>query len=205
MPLQDFDEVEIPFEVIISADETKLILTKNLVNIDQEQNTWCYAACAELVLRYYEKTKANGSAIHQCNIAGVIHPGAVCCNTPPDSQCTDIGCEPEDIITIYKRFGLSPVAQNTFVAFEALQKEINKGRLVEVCIQWNDSTHPLLFSAHVVIVRGWIDSSLGQFLEILDPLPSNEFGGTVSYEQLKAGFGHGAWKLTFLGFPDNAL
>ena len=202
MFLQGRDDIEIepaPPQAAAALTETKRVL--QVPNIDQEQDTWCYAACAEMVFSYYQ-TETDNRPIRQCDVVRSIRNGADCCGAQPDDACINTGCQPEEIVTIYNNFGLSATSRQGQLSFDEVKIEINRGSPVEVCIQWGDPNNTGLFSAHVVIIKGWIQSSVGRFLRILDPLRTGGFGGRVSFEQLQLGFSQGTWKFTFGGFPN---
>jgi hypothetical protein len=77
------------------------------------------------------------------------------------------------------------------VPFATLQSEINAGRPVEVAFSRSNS-------GHVVIVEGWSDSAMGQYLFVNDPA-KGVGRGLVSYEHLLSAKGTGRWDATWTG------
>jgi hypothetical protein len=157
----------------------------------QHSDAWCYAACAEMVIsRCTPET-----FVDQCEVAGFVK-GADCCFTD-DPNCTDSGCQEEQISEIFDNFGIAfqPEGQ-VDLSVLATEIEATPGRPVEILIEWNSA--PGENSAHTLLITGVI----GSRVFVVDPLGDGDFfyyGGWQDFDFVRNGFGQGAWVLTWVG------
>ena len=77
---------------------------KKLQRFEQDQNAWCYAACASMVLDYY------GQKVKQCVIVDFVMRGNCCLNQTSET-CNGNGAKPKDIKRIYKKWGSEAVSR----------------------------------------------------------------------------------------------
>jgi hypothetical protein len=149
--------------------------------IFQEQTEWCWAACAQMVLKFY-----GNDAMQQCDLASRLF-GRSCCDDP-GSPLSNEPAQVPDIAGVYGQWGRSALFVQGQVPFETLQNEINANRPVEIGFQWNDGT------GHQVLVCGWNIDSTGPYLMVNDP----QWGsGAVYYVNLQAAYGWGSWLWTW--------
>lgn len=158
-------------------------------NIPQDRAAWCYAACAEMILRYY------GIAKNQCAVASIVKAAACCPSADAEPVCLADGCEDSDFERMFNDSGL---ISNSFLLefrteglnLNVLQAEILAGRPVEAIIQWRD-----VDSSHAVVITAMI----GDMFFVNDPLQT--YGGWSNYDFIINGFGLGEWDRTCL-FPN---
>lgn len=159
----------------------------NVPQIEQEQPNWCWAACFEMVLRYY-----NESNIRQCEFANELFDRSECCSTPSSSNCNK-PCEIENVTKFY----LSKCIQSKFVertvSFRKLQSEINADRPVEVVFFQKNKNR-----GHLVIVRGWHIVTKEKYVHVNDPKDSNGASRIVAYSELQDAYGEGKWFYTWI-------
>ena len=68
----------------------------NVPLIAQEQNKWCWAACTEMVSRYYGNDK-----VYQCEMANLLFGKKICCKNPNSILCNK-GCIFSRISKVFK-------------------------------------------------------------------------------------------------------
>jgi len=158
----------------------------NVPQITQEQSEWCWAACAQMVLRYY-----GNSSVRQCDLAAKLF-GQGCCEDPGSTLCNQ-PAQVQDIAGIYSDWGRpsKPKYVSSSVPFSTLQAELNAQRPVEVGFIWNKGT------GHQAIVCGWGVDSTGPLLLVNDPDP--RWGtGAIYYTNLVLAYGAGSWQHTWI-------
>ena len=161
----------------------------NVPQIKQEQSNWCWAACAEMVLRYH-----GGSAIRQCEFANELFDRTECCLEPSSPACNR-PCEMLDISNLYSSKRIHSKLVEKAVPFSKLQSEINANRLVEVVYFWRDWGKP----GHSVIVRGWRIDGQEEFVHVNDPADGPAtMSGIVAYSELLIPYGEGDWTYTWI-------
>ena len=157
----------------------------------QHSDAWCYAACAEMVIRRCTPERV----ITQCKVATFVK-GPDCCNTL-NPKCTSSGCQEDQISKIFKFFGIA-FQSKAQIDLNLLATEIRAtpGRLVEILIRWNSA--PGQNSAHTLLIAG----VLGTRVFVIDPLGDGDFfyyGGWQDFAFVRSGFGQGAWVRTWVG------
>jgi hypothetical protein len=157
-------------------------LTKPLHLFSQELPNWCWAAAAEMVLRFYDYY--DSTCIKQCNLANEQFGQSNCCS---QTQNGDDPIQLDDIPVIYSNHGLQSDVIDSSISMNSLDAEITAGHPVEVVFEWTGG------GGHVAIVYG-IDINLG-WIFVHDPLPSRNFG-VVTYDDLASAYGHGKWVAT---------
>ena len=157
--------------------------------IKQEQPNWCWAACAEMVLRYYDRP-----AIRQCDFANELFDRTECCAEPSSPDC-DRPCEMLDISNLYSSKHIHNKLVDRAVPFSKLQSEIDANRPVEVVYFWRDWGEP----GHSVIVHGWYADGNDEFVHVNDPADSpTTMSGIVAYSELLVPYGKGDWTYTWI-------
>ena len=161
----------------------------NVPQIIQEQSNWCWAACVEMVIRYY-----NEPATQQCEFANELFNRTECCSDPSSPNCNR-PCETRDISNLYLRKHIHSKFVEDAVPFSELQSEIDADRPVEVVYFWRDWEKP----GHSVIVRGWRIEDKEEFVYVNDPADSpTTMSGLVAYSELLTPYGEGDWSYTWI-------
>lgn len=161
----------------------------NVPQIKQEQSNWCWAACAEMVLRYYD-----GSAVRQCEFANELFDRTECCLEPSSPACNR-PCEMLDISNLYLSKHIHSKLLEKAVPFFKLQSEIDADRPVEVVYFWRDWGKP----GHSVIVHGWRIDGQEEFVHVNDPADGPAtMSGIVAYSELLIPYGAGDWTYTWI-------
>lgn len=151
----------------------------NVPWIKQEQTQWCWAACAQMVLRY-----SGNLTVRQCDFVNWLFGLSDCCAAGSTSLCNR-PCQVADVCRVYSAFGLRCSYSNGTVSFGGLQFEIDQGRPVEAGLAWTGG------GGHVVIVRGWYDDGK---IHVNDPWYGH---GAIPYSDLVNAYGQGTWFGTF--------
>ena len=158
--------------------------TLNVPQIAQEQRYWCWAACTDMVLHYYDNPDAR-----QCEFANWLFQQTQCCEDPTSPAC-DRGCYANQVAAVYGNWNILSAHIEGTVPFADLQAEIDAGRPVEVAFYWTGG------GGHVVIVRGWDTNETGPFVRVNDP----HYGSVgVYYDDLLTAYGLGQWVHTWTG------
>jgi hypothetical protein len=129
--------------------------------IEQIGDEWCWAACAQMALRYYKDL-----GTRQCDLAHDFLGLVIDCCTPglPPFDC-DKPCKPKDVAGIYSGRGLSASRLNGVATFSEIEDEIANRRPVEIALQKDSST------GHLIIVK-WAGTELGEeWVKTNDPYP----------------------------------
>ena len=151
----------------------------------QQQSNWCWAACAEMVMRYRGNTNTD-----QCDLANWLFNLTVCCSQGSSPQCNN-PCTVSQVSNVYINYGIQSVLSGGTISFAAIQSEINGQRPVEVGLKWNKGT-----TGHLVIIQGWQHNRVGQYVHLNDPAPG--YGPQlVLYTDLLKAFQKGQWVLTW--------
>ena len=183
MPLRVHKGNSISFQEPLSNE--KII---NVPQIKQEQSNWCWAACAEMVLSYYD-----APATQQCKFANKILGKTECCLEPVSPDCNK-PCRKEDISKLYSSNYISSKFVGNVVSFSKLQSEIEADRPVEVAHFWGDNGK----TGHLVIIRGWCVDGKEEFVYINDPGDSPGEDRIITYYELLTPYGQGNWTWTWV-------
>lgn len=149
----------------------KMVQNQKILNVPfahQKGSFWCWAACVEMLLKYYSKAKY--SNITQCEIVTQYlnkknGNNALSCEKCIDAQGEiNSDCEEalslEEFKSVFEFYGLNcTIKQN---------------------VEWNDvvekisSGHPIIASLkddknHVIVIQGFMDEDGGQYLVTNDP------------------------------------
>ena len=154
----------------------------NVPHIYQEQKNWCWAACAGMVLHYY-----NSAGVAQCRFANQALGQSSCCQFPNSSIC-DLPLQDLQITQLFTAYGLKTSYSAKSVGFGTLVSEINSGRPVEVAFSWNGG------GGHVALVVETSIINNRQVVRVNDP--KNGAGG-VYYSDLQNAYGLGKWDATW--------
>jgi Papain-like cysteine protease AvrRpt2 len=159
---------------------------------EQRFSTWCYAACAKMILIYYGQPD-----VKQCQIVALVKKNnsndGGCCPDEPELVCILSGCEDEDFERMYSGFNLQSKFMERRLTQKELRTEIKAKRPVEAIVKWNDEE-----GSHAIVVSGLS----GEFFFVNDPLNMKKYKGWQLYDYLASGFTEGVWNRTCAGFPD---
>lgn len=152
----------------------------------QKQDRWCWAACAHMVLNFYDD-----HSVDQCDFANWLFGRSSCCSNPSTSLCNK-SCESGDVRRVYWQFELKSDFREGYVLFSTIKSEIDAGRPVEVGIKWNGDNN----GGHAVIIKGY-DERFGQRVLVNDPLEDSDVD--MHYDDVLDMYGQGTWKWTWTG------
>lgn len=154
---------------------------------------WCWAACAEMVLRFF------GVVVDKCSVAEFILGRKSCC---PTSAACDEGRSVKQIDDALACIGL---VGNRFadLKFEQVRAQIEGGpalgtpglslprRPVVAGIRWQDG------GGHLVVISGWRVTNSLRYLKVNDPYYQS---GDIRYEDFLDKYGpnnNGRWVHTW--------
>jgi hypothetical protein len=147
------------------------------------QQNWCWAACAEMVLRYYS------SPVQACDLANKEFKQTTCCVTPTSTDC-DKELSDDRITRLYYKHGLQhPTYTTNSISETDLATEIQGGRPIE--LGWT----LLGGGAHAVLVVGSAPVAGVTFYRVHDPQYSS--AGNLIYARLLGADGYGSWDATW--------
>ena len=153
-----------------------------LAPLTQERNSWCWAACLQMILRYY-----GDAAVQQCELARFLFDRP-CCDAPMPGACNQgaAATEQVDVLIEYGHVG-TPVSGAAL--FDTVRAEIDADRPLTAGIE-------RLTTRHRLVIRGW-DILNGEWVDVCDP-DNNGRTGQAAYLDLKNAFGGGSWYATML-------
>lgn len=159
-----------------------------LRTLPQERELWCWAACTEMVLRFFE------APFGMCNVAGGLL-NRNCCNSATPG--CNVGLSIEEVDQAFGSVRLAGVRFDREISFEDIQNQIsgNPRRPVVAGIKWAGD------GGHLVVISGWrIDNASRRFVTVNDPFYSS---GDIRYEDLVSQYGRnntGRWEHTWTNF-----
>jgi hypothetical protein len=149
--------------------------------IPQAQSNWCWAACAQMVLRFY-----GNDTVQQLDIASRFFGPESCAD--PGSDLCNSAAQVDYLALVYSQWGRKVAYTPDKVSFDILQSEINANRPVEIGFQGDDG------NGHQVLVCGYNFDSTGPYLLVNDPLWGS---GAVYYDNIVVAYGQGSWQWTW--------
>jgi hypothetical protein len=179
----------------------------DIKHIPQEGKLWCWAACVQMVLDFYERTKPEGDikTISQCEIVRTMlgdqqHPCA------PDPQEREESCDFDQMKSVWQACGIQKELRDpeAVLSIAGIRKRINDQtqQPIEVGLAWDDG------GGHAVLIKGW-SATNPETLVIDDPLRESAFhalefddvepdgSGRATHGELKRALGHGIWTRTW--------
>jgi len=151
--------------------------------IRQELSNWCWAACAEMVLRFRHHL-----GVSQCHLANsaLNLSGVQCC---PDNPLCDRGLKDGPITSLWNNNGI-PAYLSSGLNCNLVKNEIDNGRPVELGFAQGKK-------GHVVIVDGWRQTTSGLFFLINNP--SGPAKQKILCTTLLGWSQNGTWNATWRG------
>jgi len=178
-----------PFE-IGSGPSSASSQNLNIPHVEQQKTEWCWVACTKMVLTVFEQD------VDQCKIASILFPSDGCCQSLNDETTCNGGCDKEDILKVYNKFGVTATFIDDTVSFPTIRRRIRDQKTpVQVCINWDEG------GAHVLVIFGWRVSGSKRYLRIHDSL--NHGFGEIRFSELGRYLGQGDWTMTWLDFDGN--
>jgi hypothetical protein len=180
----------------------------DITHFPQDGKLWCWAACVQMVLDYYHRTKPEKGVqdLTQCEIVQkmVGHSDNPC----PDNRDMRLdSCDFDEMVNVWKNCKIEGAAMLPGpVKMDGIKHEIAKGRPIEVGIKWTKG------GGHAVLIKGWAATN-PETLVIDDPLRQSSLGkglfpdsgaefepdgsGRATHQDLKSAFGNGQWSMTY--------
>ncbi|HUR82319.1 MAG TPA: papain-like cysteine protease family protein [Thermoanaerobaculia bacterium] len=149
----------------------------------QQQSLWCWAACVDMAVVYY-----NTAAVQQCEIVNYTLARTDCCSNPGSGWC-NTSIPGAWFAGIYNHYGIANCVPSAAPAtFTQVQAAIAANRLLAAGLSWTAG------GSHVTLVTGFSTDG-GSFVLVNDP----GFGGSmwVTYAGLLYGYGLGNWVETW--------
>jgi len=160
-------------------------LTLNVPYIKQEQSQWCWAACMQMGLRFFDPTDPTT----QCKLANDAFELTGCCDSPSSSLCNN----PLPIFRVASEWlkrRAQALFKNSSVESAGLRFEIDNQRPVEAGLKWNNG------GGHAILIVGYGNIGLDDEVIVHDP-----WRGILSivFSELKKAYGLGQWTWTWTG------
>jgi|SRR5262245_36555421 len=183
-----FDDPKVPD----NAPPEPIILKIN--HAFQETKLWCWAACIQMVLKYYEREEPDS----QCEILR-RKLGDDNHHCPQGENQVESGiddCEPILMADTWRACGIEKVVPvNNPVSMDIIKQELKAHRPLEVGIGWTNG------GGHAVLIKGWA-ATTPESLVIDDPLRESPLNfpsgsGRATHDELLAALGHGEWQYTW--------
>jgi hypothetical protein len=155
--------------------------------VRQKLSLWCWAACAEMVLRYY------GEKVDKCEVANWLLKRENCCVPNGINRACNRECDEADVCRIYNNWRIhcsSPI--DASVPFTTLQDELCANRPVQAGFGQAGAA-----LGHLLLVTGWYISDSEQWVVINDPLAYGT--NNRRYSQLLYDDYYGSWCATWTG------
>lgn len=158
----------------------------------QQEDAWCYAACAEMVINYCLPEQLTT----QCEVATFAK--AADCTEP---VATERGCREDQIGPIFTHFGVdydgfdpvNPTETGPLELIDILDNlSADPPRPMEAVIEWNGTTTG---SSHAVLIIG----ARGNLVYLIDPLFGSTNGEWQDFDSLVDWFDQGRWVRTWPG------
>lgn len=163
-----------------------------LRRFSQERSEWCWAACAQMVATFYNRSSS------QCRLASFLFDEDGCCESDLNfnSACNQ-GCDGDDVVAVYDRLGIGARRLNFAAQFADVVSEIKNGQPVEAGLKWLGDQ---LRGGHLVIIYGFSPSANAQdgWIRVNDPWDEFQPQSEIKYSYLRAAYGMGRWSDTWV-------
>lgn len=171
----------------LSRGSKKLLITEG---IEQVANKWCWAACAEMILKYRNKIPNNLTPQQaQCQIATQFlkrfDSNINCCS---NIDSCNTGLTKELILDLYTNnpYSLNPVLKNNPLTFNEVKTEIDTNRLIEII------TDEPGIGLHASVIYGYNDTDATN-LRVYVQKPGYSFDGSKTFDEVSTN-----WKYTLI-------
>ncbi len=161
----------------------------NLPLIYQVQSEWCWAACANMVLRFCVNAQNSN-----CDIVNWLLNQTNCCSASNSISCNR-NCQWADIEKIYTHWNITCTQINDNIPFNDIITEIDNNRPVQIGYQWDFG------GGHVVVAIGYnLSSDNKQYVYLNDPIRGH---GWYLYTNIINAGGKGKWVYTWKNVKKN--
>lgn len=153
--------------------------TVNISRCQQLESKWCWAACAQMLGKYY------GNNVSQPDIVKAVKGKRV-----------NEGGEPHEVVSAIKYAARRDSAYAGMIPFAGMERELYYGKPFVIRMQWNTG------GGHVLVVSGTYPSSAGlDKVRLVDPAQgcstaTYSFNALVNGTKIQSGTGH--YSHTFL-------
>src|SRR6266404_5537026 len=110
--------------------------------VRQEQDQWCWAACAQMVATFLGNT-----TVKQCELANFLHGQTNCCQQPGSLACNQ-PAPYAGIGQVYAELNVACISEPRPENAQVILRELSAGRPVEIGFLWFGG------GGHVVVIRG---------------------------------------------------
>ncbi|MBV9957403.1 MAG: C39 family peptidase [Acidobacteria bacterium] len=182
----------LPEELLVLPTNIPFIPGEQSARIDvrpvhQAEELWCWAACAEMVLRFF------GVARDECTVAG-DHLKRDCCN--PFGPGCNVGLSVEGVDQAFATAGLAGNRFPSALSFDEIKEQISGAipRPIVAGIKWASG------NGHLIVISGWREAGARRFVTVNDPFYNS---GDIRYESLVSNYGPnntGRWENTWTEF-----
>jgi len=169
--------------------------------VKQRHAMWCWAACVEMVLKYYERHEEQCAIVAEKRRLEGLQAQTVCGD---EQRFGQEGCHKRRVDDVWRAFNIqSPETPDDqpagVVGFDKIKEEIDvHKRPVEVALRWNEEIGG---GGHVVLIKGWAEVDGKDVVILNDPLASGRLvsghEGRLTFQELRSAFGNGSWKHTW--------
>jgi hypothetical protein len=192
-PVNLLDLNEVAFESgVLAAAPATVLGDLGIRLVRQVKDNWCWAACAEMVLNFFDMPKK------KCEVAQdhLQLNNAHCCDFQHNEIC-DVAVEIDEITDIYNNeTNVTADRLEHALSFAKVQEQIiEKRKPIEVHISWGVDN-----GSHVILIEGCYKIGHVRYAKIKDPLYGSadiRFSDLWNYQR---GGGTGQWVGTWL-FP----
>ena len=187
IPQPPEDELRLSSE-FIRAPALRAVQNLNIPIVYQVRSLWCWAACAEMILRFFNQD------VDKCEIASTMLERS-CCNGFT-SRCNQ-SWPVEDITDVVEEFGITAEFRDHTVRFSTIQDMISTEQTpLEAFISWGEDA-----GGHVLLIDGWSQRNQVRYVKIKDPWDGP---GEVRLTDLKDDYtaDSGKWLSTWLRFRE---
>ena len=190
MPLHAPTSIPIPRPAI---DQKKNVLPVPHVT-QKPQDSWCWAACLEMVLKYH-KIPASTKG----DMANLLFQRSDCSGDAPGAGC-DYTCKDTDIPLLLEQMGLQCEYKTRPITFSTVKAEIDADRpMIAAHAHFNEDGIQVL--GHMVVITGWEQRGETLLVHGIDPIHGP---GRYKFFSFLTPNGRGVWVRTYMDIKPQA-
>jgi len=150
---------------VYAADSIAVI---SVPKVMQSQTNWCWAACGESILRYFNKS------VTQTSFANLIVGGRNC------------GASDQDVQTGLANWNVNGTLVQNYISFSTARSNIRAGRPIYAGWTWHDVPVGATVNGHAIVIRGTDGTSASSgYISYMDPGDGQYH--TLTYAEFKGG------------------